>query len=493
MSGSVTTARTIGSSQLARLLRIPEGARPYYLALAQAVRDRIRDGRLPLRVRLPAERDLAGALGVSRTTVTAAYDRLRADGFLDSRRGAGSWTTLPLTGTPESLPYAEDDPGPIWPGKDARPHLIDFGAAAPAAVAELDAAVAAAVAELPRYARSHGYYPAGVEPLRAAVADRYTRRGLPTRPDQIMITSGALHALDLVLGLLLGPGDAIASEQPTYVNALRAMRRRNLRIVPVGITGGCPDIELLETGMRQAAARLAYVIPDFHNPTGFLMSADRRARLIEAIRRADGYLVADETYADMPVGDDVPDDALPPPVAAFDGGDRVISVGSAGKLFWGGLRIGWIRATAPLIGRLAGMRATQDIAGPVLDQLVVAELLRDVEAVRTRRRTELAAARDALLAALRTELPAATWEPPPGGLSTWVDLGTPVADQLARAARRHGVLVTPGPSFGVDGTLDRFVRVPFCLPPDDLTEGVRRLAAAYHELAPSRPVPAPIV
>ena len=490
-TGSGATARTIGSSQLARLLRIPEGARPYYLALAHAVRDRVRDGRLPLRVRLPAERDLAGALGVSRTTVTAAYDRLREDGYLESRRGAGSWTILPLTGMPESPPPGA--PGLIVPSTDAPPHVIDFGAAAGAALPELDAAVAAAAAELPRYARGHGYVPAGVEPLRAAIADRYTRRGLPTRPDQIMVTSGALHAVDLVIGLLLGPGDAIATEQPTYVNALRAMRRRNLRVVPVGITGGCPDIELLEAGMRQAAARLAYLIPDFHNPTGLLMSTDRRRQLVEAIRRVNGYLLVDETYADMPVGDAVPDDALPPPVAAFDGGDRVISVGSAGKVFWGGLRIGWIRATPPLIARLTGIRATQDIAGPILDQLVVAELLREIAAIRTRRRTELAAARDVLLGALRTELPSAAFDPPPGGLSVWVDLGAPVADQLTRAARRHDVLITPGPSFGVDGTLDRFVRVPFCRPPGDLTEGVRRLAAAYRELAPSRPAPAPIV
>lgn len=485
MSGSVTTARTIGGSQLARLLAVPDGARPYYVALAQAVRDRIRDGRLPLRVRLPAERDLAAALGVSRTTVTAAYDLLRADGYLDSRRGAGSWTVLPLTGTPESLPYTGDEPGAIWPGQGG-PHMIDFGAAAQSAVPELDAAVAAAAAELPRYARSHGYYPVGVEPLRAAVAERYTRRGLPTRPDQIMVTSGALHGFDLVIALLLGPGDAIATEQPTYVNALRAMRRRNLRVVPVGITGDCPDIELLEAGMRQAAARLAFLIPDFHNPTGLLMSAERRRQLVDAIRRVNGYVVVDETYADMPVGDAVPDEALPPPVAAFDGGDRVISVGSAGKMFWGGLRVGWIRATPPLIARLAGLRATQDIAGPVLDQLVAAELLPGTETVRARRRTELATARDTLLEAVRVELPEATCAPPPGGLSAWVELGAPVADQLARAARRHGVVVTPGPSFGVDGTLDRFVRLPFCLPPDDLTEGVRRLAAAYRELTPYR-------
>lgn len=494
MSGSVTTARTIGSSQLARLLRIPGGARPYYLALAQAVRDRVRDGRLPLRVRLPAERDLAGELGVSRTTVTAAYDRLREEGYLESRRGAGSWTALPLGGTPEYLvPAGGPDSGLIRPGAETAPQMIDFGVAALPAPPELDTAVAAASAELPRYARGHGYHPAGVEPLRAAVADRYTRRGLPTRPDQIMVTSGALHGVDLILTLLLNPGDAIATEQPTYVNALRAMRRRNLRVVPVGITGGCPDIELLEAGMRQSAARLAYLIPDFHNPTGFLMSADRRRQLVDAIRRVNGHLVVDETYADMPVGDAVPDDALPPPVAAFDGGDRVIAVGSAAKLFWGGLRVGWIRATAPLISRLSALRATQDIAGPVLDQLVAAELLRDLETVRARRRTELAVARDALFTALRAELPEATCEPPPGGLSAWVELGAPVADQLARVARRHGVLVTPGPSFGVDGTLDRFVRVPFCLPPGELTEGVRRLAAAYRELTPSRAAPAPTV
>ncbi|HEY3684834.1 MAG TPA: PLP-dependent aminotransferase family protein [Streptosporangiaceae bacterium] len=481
-----TAGRTIGGSHLARLVAVPAGARPYYTALAHAVRDRIRDGRLPLRVRLPAERDLAQALGVSRTTVTAAYDRLRDDGYIDSRRGAGSWTTLPLTGTPESGTDA------FWPGADLAPHVIDFGAAAPPAPPELGAAVAAAAEELPRYARGPGYHLGGIEALRAAIAQRYARRGLPTRPDQILVTAGALHGIDLVIALLLGPGDAIATEQPTYVNALRAMRRRNLRIIPVGITGDCPDIELLEAGMRQSAARLAYIIPDFHNPTGLLMSADRRRELVAAIRRVNGYLLVDETYADLPVGDAVPDDALPPPVAAFDGGDRVISVGSASKLFWGGLRIGWIRATPPLIARLIALRSTQDISGPVLDQIVAAELMRDLEPIRARRRAELGTARDNLLAAVRAELPTVACATPPGGLSVWAELDAPVADRLVRVAVRHGVLVTPGPSFGVDGTLDRFVRLPFCLTPDDLTEGVRRLAAAYRELTPGR-TPTPTI
>ena len=476
--------RTISGPNLARLVDVPRDARPYYTALAGAVRDRIRDGRLPLRVRLPAERDLARALSVSRTTVTAAYDRLRDQGYLDSRRGAGSWTVLPPGGTPEAL-FAVADGDPIMPGADPDPEVIDFGAAAPPAPPELEDAVAAASAELPRYACGHGYHPAGVEPLRAAVAARYTARGLPTRPDQIMITAGALHAVDLVASLLLGPGDPIVTEQPTYVNALRAMRRHNLRIVPFGISGDCPGTKLLEAAMHQSASRLAYVIPDFHNPTGLLMPAERRPALVDAVRSADGCVLVDETYAELPVGDAVPDDALPPPVAAFDGGDRVISIGSASKLLWGGLRVGWIRTTPSLIARLVRRRATQDIAGGVLDQLVTAELLRAVEPIRARRRAELGAARDTLLAAVRAELPSATCAPPPGGLSAWVELDAPVADRLVRAARRQGVVVTPGSAFGVDGTLDRFVRLPFCLPAARLEEGVHRLAAAYRELAPA--------
>src|SRR5690348_4806744 len=183
--------RTVRGSQLARLLghwhALPGRRRsPDYLALAGAVRGLLSDGRLPLGVRLPAERELAEALGISRTTVTAAYRALRETGHLTSRRGAGSWTTLPNG-------HRVATSG-LWAPAETG-DMIDLGVAASRPPLELVPAARAAADDLPRYLGSAGYHPAGLSNLREVVAAAYTQRGVATSADQILITSGTQQAL----------------------------------------------------------------------------------------------------------------------------------------------------------------------------------------------------------------------------------------------------------------------------------------------------------
>ncbi|MFC5749707.1 PLP-dependent aminotransferase family protein [Actinomadura rugatobispora] len=488
--------RYVGGSQLARMLGDVPQERPYYAALARAVRALVLDGRLALRTRLPAERDLAAALGVSRTTVTAAYDRLREEGYVESRQGAGSWTALP----PTTMSALAPRPAPVRTGAaDGRfgmahapadvPGFIDLGCATPGAPAIFEEAVAAAVAELPRYSSGPGYEPAGLAGLREVIAARYAEHGVPTRPDQIVVTTGAQHAFTLLTQTMVEAGAPVMVERPTYPHALGALRRLGARLVPVGVNEGW-DVELIAGSMRQAAVGLAYTVPDFHNPTGLLMGAEDRAALVGAARRADTLLVADETFAEVAL-----DPAAPrtPPMAAFDTGGRVVSIGSASKLMWGGLRVGWIRTTAPLARRLTVAREPMDLAGPVIDQLIVRELLLRVEEVRAERAAGLALRRDALAAALRDRLPGWEFGLPEGGMSLWARMDAPVATALAEAAERLGVRVVPGPVFGADGVLEDRVRLPYVLPPDTLREAVDRLAVAYREVRsapPARPLPA---
>ncbi|WP_067465294.1 MocR-like transcription factor YczR [Actinomadura macra] len=487
------TMRYVNGVQLARLLGDVPRERPVYAALAQAVRGLVLDGRLALRMRLPAERDLAAALGVSRTTVTAAYDRLREEGYIESRQGAGSWTALPPSGMSGAEPRPR--PGATSSGRFGRAHLppgggfIDLGCATPGAPKIFEEAVAAAVAELPRYSAGPGYEPAGLAGLREVIAAGYAARGVPTRADQIVVTTGAQHAFTLLTHSLVEPGDPVMVERPTYPHALGALRRRGARLVPVGVNGGW-DVELAAASMRQAAVRMAYMIPDFHNPTGHLMTGEDRAALVEGARRADAFLVVDETFADLAHDPDAPRE---PPAAAFDTGGRVITIGSASKLLWGGLRIGWIRATAPLARRLVLAREPFDMASPVLDQLIVQELLLRVEEVRAERAASLLRSRDALAEALRELLPGWEFRLPAGGMSLWVRIGAPVATLVAEASERSDVRVVPGPVFGVDGVLEDYVRLPYVLPPATLRTAIERLAGAYREVqaAPAgRPLPA---
>ncbi|MFI0224946.1 MocR-like transcription factor YczR [Streptomyces lydicus] len=474
--------RTLGSRRLAAMLPDPAGTRPAYRRLARAIGELILDGRIALHVRLPAERELAAALNTSRATVTAGYDLLREGGYAYSRQGAGTWTDLPEGRTPHGVTRL------LGPEDTA----IDLARAAPGLPAEaLTDALARVAPQLAAHAHTPGYHPYGLPDLRAAVAERFTRRGLATVPEQILVTSGAQHALTLVLGVLCRPGDRVMVENPSYPNALDAMRRARLRTVSVPVTDTGWDLGIVASTLRQAVPRLAYLIPDFHNPTGCLMPAPQRARLLHAAARTGTWLVIDETLADLAL--DVP---APPPFASHatpGGTGQVITIGSMSKTHWAGLRIGWLRAPARLVTELAGQRVATDMGGSVLDQLLALHLLARAGELLPLRLEQLRGQRAALAAALAEHFPQWTWRLPPGGLSLWADLGAPVAAALAEQARDHGVRIEGGTHFATDpGIFEQRLRIPYTAPPDTLREAVRRMAAALAEgLSPASTTPRP--
>jgi DNA-binding transcriptional MocR family regulator len=458
----------LGSGQLAALLPDPAEARPAYRHLAQAISALILDGRIGLHVKLPAERELAPALRTSRATVTAAYDLLRESGYARSRRGAGTFTALPenrrTAGVSRLSPLPES--------------AIDLAVAAPGLPrGVLEAALAQAGPELASQAGGPGYHPFGLPELRAAVAERFTRRGLATLPEQVLVTSGAQQALTLVLAVLGAPGDRVMVESPSYPNALEAVRRARLRTAPVPVTDEGWDIEIMESAFRQSVPRVAYLIPDFQNPTGCLMPDEQRARVLRAARRSGTWLVVDETIADIAL--DVPPAAPFASLAGRGEADHVITLGSMSKSYWGGLRIGWLRAPSQLVAELAAQRVANDMAGSVFDQLVALPLLAREHELMPDRLRELRERRAALAAALTEYVPQWSWRMPPGGLSLWVDLGTPVASALADRAVGYGVRIESGARFGAHpGVFEHRLRIPYVLPADTLDEAVRRMASA---------------
>ncbi|UQX03730.1 PLP-dependent aminotransferase family protein [Streptomyces sp. RerS4] len=478
-----TADRTIGSRQLAAMLPAEVLARPGYRSLADAVRTLILDGRVALHVRLPAERELAEAVGASRATVTGAYDLLRESGYVRSRRGSGTWTELPEGHAPVGAHaivgaggrHADGDPG------------IDLAIAAMGAPeGSLTDALARAAPRLAGYTRNPGYHPFGLPDLRQAVADRFTRRGLPTRPEQILVTAGAQQAFALVVGLLCRPGDRVVTESPTYANALDALRHARLRTGSIAVSDAGWDMDIAESTLRQTVPRLAYVIPDFHNPTGLLMPEEQRLRLLAATRATGTWLVVDETIADIAL--DAPAPAPLASLAPRAGADHVITIGSLSKTHWGGLRVGWVRATAKLITELTAVRVSVDMTGSVLDQLVSLPLLEGLDASLPARLERLRGQRAALVASLQRYTPEWSWQVPPGGLSLWVDLGEPVSSALAERAAAAGVHIGRGARFGVDpGTFEHRLRIPYTLPAARLDEGVRLLAQAFHDGVPLTP------
>jgi DNA-binding transcriptional MocR family regulator len=156
-----------------------------------------------------------------------------------------------------------------------------------------------------------------------------------------------------------------------------------------------------------------------------------------------------------------------------------VTLGSVGKSLWGGLRIGWIRAERPLVERLVRARSAGDLGTPVLEQLIVADLLGDMEGILEARAGQLRRGRDRVVAGLRSAFPGWQVPSPAGGLTTWVALGAPVSSQLTFAARQQGLLLAAGPMFGVDGAFERFLRVPFSYPDDETDRALAALAAAW--------------
>jgi DNA-binding transcriptional MocR family regulator len=443
---------------------------PVYTALADGITALVLDGRVATETRLPSERELAVALQISRATVTAAYDSLRADGFLTSRTGSGSFVSVPR-GSRVRPSLAR------WTtaGSEA-PDVIDLSRAALAAPAGLlEAAVARAAQRVTPFALTDGYDPAGLPELREAVAARFTARGVASGPDQILITNGALHGFDLLLRLLIGPGDRVLTELPTYPGALDAIRANSGRVVPVPMAAaGGWQVDLVQATLRQTSPRLAYLTPDFHNPTGALVDEAARRAVLRTARQTGTTVVVDESFVDLGFC------ARERASAAID--SSVISVGSLSKPVWGGLRIGWLRASTDLVHRLAALRASIDMGGAVLDQLVAADILAELDEITAVRVAELRPQCDALIAALARDLPQWRVAVPQGGLSLWAQLDAPLSTPLTLLAPQAGVVVVPGSRFGIDGTLERFLRLPFSLPPERLDEAVRRLAGVWAQL-----------
>lgn len=428
------------------------------VALAGHIRALILDGRLTVGERLPSERALALELRRSRSTITRVYGLLEAGGFVSRLHGGSTRVTLPHAG---DTPVAADDSEAIdlsIASMDSTPGLYD-----------------ATVRSLPRLAAlrgTSGYSLQGLPELREAVAARFTLRGAPTTADQIIITSGALNAFNLVLSTIGRRGDRALVEQPTFPHALEALQRHGYRLAPTPVDVDGWDARHLGDLLFDGRPHLAYLIPDFHNPTGASMPDDERARVVATARSAGTQLVVDETTAEL----DIDRDGARIPMAAFD--PRVITVGSMSKIAWGGMRIGWIRAEQSLITRLLAVRPSFELGTALLEQCIAIELLDDMPALLAHVRERLRAGRAAVSAGIAgldgVEMPST-----PGGLSAWIDLGAPLSTRLSLAAREQHLILPPGPRFTTGGVLERRLRIPITLPPERTAEALARMRTAW--------------
>jgi DNA-binding transcriptional MocR family regulator len=471
MTGSIAAARLAA-------LAADFDRSPAYAGLADRLRLLIAGGRVDTDLRLPSERDLCVALGVSRTTVTRAYAALVEAGYAVARQGSGTFTRLP-----GGRRQAFDRLLTPHSGSD---DLIDLSCAASAAAPGVAQAYAEAAADLPLYLGGSGYFPTGVPALQQEIAAAYDARGLPTDPDQVLVVPGALSALMVVAQGLVGPRDRALVESPGYPNAHAALRRAGARWVaaPMDVDGW--DLDAVGRVVKEARPRLAYLIPDFQNPTGNLMDDAQREEYAALLRRAGTIPVVDESHQALRL-DGGP---MPRPFASF--APDAVSLGSVSKSLWGGLRVGWIRCPAGLTDRLVAARIAMDLGSPVFEQLVAARLLHARDDHWAAHRDRLRAQRDALAEALAQRLPHWRFRLPGGGLSLWCELpdDSPAGSlELTAEAELRDVAVSAGPAFALEGGLESFVRIPYTRPEDELRIAVDRLADAWDAVS-SRPATA---
>ena len=458
-----------------------DGGGPRYVRLADAIRSAIERGDLPPRAQLPPERTLANSLNVSRNTATAAYDLLRSQDVLVSRQGSGTFVRAQAprrwrreTRSVRSARSAARTAGSAGP-RSAEP--IEFLAAAFPGVDLLTPDVlAAADAETAAAADTHGYVTYGLPSLRVAIANHLTASGAHTTPDQILVTSGAQAAIFLSALSLVAPGDRVLVEDPTWLGAIGAYRAAGAEVI--GVPGSPDGINL--TACRDLIARhapaLIHVSPSFNNPTGFITSERSRVALARMATATDVPIVEDNTLADLDLGA-----GRTPPIAAVANGALVLSIGSTSKLFWGGLRVGWIRAPEDVIDGLGQLKLVVDYCTALPSQALAVALFQRLAEIRSARRRQASQRLGVLQDELRRRLPEWRWRAPDGGLSLWVQLPAGLSVEFCQVAERHGVVLTPGSMASPSGgSLDR-IRLPFVHEPEVLVEGVRRLEAAWRD------------
>ncbi|HYH92076.1 MAG TPA: PLP-dependent aminotransferase family protein, partial [Candidatus Saccharimonadales bacterium] len=249
-------------------------------------------------------------------------------------------------------------------------------------------------------------------------------------------------------------------------------------LVPVPLDRNGVRVEVMGLLAAASPVRFAYVIPTFHNPTGVVMPETRRHELA-GLAADHGFLIVEDLTPDASLGD-----GTPPPIAAADPGDRVVSVGSLSKLAWGGLRIGWIRAPRTEFDRLVAGKIVADHSTSLLTQAVGARVLERIDEIAAGTRVAADERRSILVAALGRHLPEWTFSVPDGGLSLWVRLPGADAVAFSRLAAAHGVVVRPGPLASPDGGFRDHIRVAFGTSPDRIIEGVDRLATAWAAYSP---------
>lgn len=445
------------------------GTGPLYQQLADAIVSLAEAGSLEHGCRLPSERALAQRLHLSRNTVTAAYQQLREQEWLEVTPGAAPRLGSLSRGVMALSP--QDRFARILVGQ--QPPLVAFNTASPPPAPIVSAALNNPVEFLGGPAVvGNGYAALGDTDLIQAIVNHLRAQGIPARPDEVVVTAGGQQAVWLAVTGVASEGGAVALESVTYPGVFDAVARSGARPLALPMTPDGLDVTLAAKLLRAARPDAAYVTT-FHNPMGTALTEEDVAHLVAAAASTGTTIIDDRIIGDLTL-----DGVKRRPMATFPGGGSVITIGGLSKVFWGGLRLGWLHTNATLAAQLRHRRAAMDLGGPALFQRIGAKLLSEHYDQTLRWRLgELGASLGAARAAIAEA--GLDWEytAPAGGPSLWIRLPEGGAERFAERSAAAGVPVTPGSAFEVvpGAGADRF-RLPFYLPADQMRLGIKLLA-----------------
>ncbi len=469
-------------------------ALPVYVQIQRRFSELIRSGQLPEGTLLPPERRLARELGLNRSTVLAAYRGLKAEGLVDAHVGRGT-VVLPVGdgngGAAAPLAWsqlAREAPAAPEPllrdllALTERQEVVSLAVGLPAAeLLPLD--VLRDVQE--GLLVEHGgqlllHSPTeGVSSFRDAIARHLGSRGLETTASEVLVTSGSQQGLHLVARVFLDPGDVVVVEEPTYFGALEAFRHARARVLAVPTDEEGMRTDLLESLLGRLRPKLLYTLPTFQNPSGRVMSLERRHHLLALARRHQVPVLEDDPYSDLAY-----EGAVPPSLAALDGAGHVIYLSSFSKILFPGLRVGFLVAPRPALRLLALAKQGVDLHSNTPGQHIVERFLAEGHLARhlERCRREYAARRDVMLEALAPlKRQGLAWSRPTGGFYVWCRLPDNLAPgRLAAEAAAEGVTYLPGEACFAGGTAEHHLRLNFTSqPPERIREGLGRLRRAF--------------
>jgi DNA-binding transcriptional MocR family regulator len=462
--------------------------------LVRRFAEAIDDGRLAPGERLPPTRELARLAEVNPLTAARVYRRLRELGYLSATVGRGTFVrTLP--------PFASDELDDDWqavalpPARAnprervlqeamrgvTRPDVISLGVGLPAMeslpAAGLAAAAAATFAELGPHALSYTDLEGDPE-LRDRLGVLGQHQGYAADGEEILVTTGARQAIDLVARAIVGEGDVVCVESPTYVGILSSFEATHARVIGIPTDADGLDVEALERVLARYPVKLVALQPACQNPTGRHLSAARRERLLELARERSFFVLEDGVYARLTF------DGEPPAPLRGRAPGHVIYVDSLSKTVGGGMRVGWLAARGPVFNRLVALKMANDLNTSPLDQRIATRYLsgdgheRLLAEARVRYRLRAEALRAALDRHLEGEFDASD---PLGGNNLWLTFKRRIDERALYAeALRQGMSFTPGHTVLAEESQRASMRLSFSLVDEEtLDEGIRRLAVAF--------------